>query len=317
MTTGEGKDVTLTGLIHLWVVYVVWGSTYLAIRFGVREGSGFPPFTFGAVRVLTAGALLLLIAKLRGRNLVPQKDEWGTLVGSGLLLWIGGNGLVLWAEQRIDSGIAALIVASVPIWVAGMEAFLDRRLPSFRLVLSLLVGFAGIVVLSAPVWSSGIRANVLGILALFAASISWGGGMILQSRRPVDLKNSVSSAYQQLAGGAAFLGLAFLLGEPRPTASIQAWLALGYLIVFGSLLAFTSFVSALQLLPTRIVITYSYVNPLIAVVLGWLFLQEPITVWTILGAALVLIGVYGVFRNREHRRTAPSSAEGRSTSSRH
>jgi len=312
LTSGEEKDVSLMGLIHLWVVYVVWGSTYLAIRFGVREGSGFPPFTFGAVRVLTAGALLLLIAKLRGRSIVPQKAEWSTLVGSGLLLWIGGNGLVLWAEQRIDSGIAALIVASVPIWVAGMEAFLDRRLPSFRLISSLLVGFGGIVVLSAPVWSSGIRANVLGILALFAASLSWGGGMILQSRRPVQLKNSVSSAYQQLAGGVAFMGLALLLGEPRPTLSGQAWLALGYLIIFGSLLAFTSFVSALQLLPTKIVITYSYVNPLIAVVLGWIFLREPITVWTVLGAALVLVGVYGVFRDRRVRKKGPSPAEERS-----
>ncbi len=302
MAVGEEKDISLVGLLHLWVVYVVWGSTYLAIRIGVREGSGFPPFTFGAVRVLTAGAVLLLIAKLRGRKIVPQKGEWWTLVGSGLLLWVGGNGLVLWAEQRIDSGIAALIVASVPIWVAGIEALLDRRLPSFRLILSLLIGSGGIVVLSAPVWSSGIRANVQGIMALFAASISWAGGMILQSRRPVQLKNSVSSAYQQLAGGAAFIGLAVLLGEPRPTPSGQAWLALGYLIVFGSLLAFTSFVSALQLLPTKIVITYSYVNPLIAVVLGWIILQETITGWTMLGAALVLIGVYGVFRDRRGRR---------------
>ncbi|MFO8036211.1 MAG: EamA family transporter [Anaerolineales bacterium] len=304
------KDLSVTGLAHLFVVYVVWGSTYLAIRIGVREGSGFPPFTFGAFRVAIAGASLLLISKLRGKMLLPAKGEWLTLVGSGLLLWIGGNGLVLWAEQRIDSGVAALIVASLPIWVAGVEAFLDQRLPSYRLILFLVIGLGGIVLLSAPVWTSGVTADILGILLLFTASFSWGLGMILQSRRPVHLANGVSAGYQQLTGGLVFLLLALFTGEPQPTPSPQAWVALGYLIVFGSLLAFTSFVTALQLLPTSIVITYAYVNPVIAVFLGWLLLDEPISLWTLGGAALVLIGVSGVYRERQNARKMPTSSGG-------
>lgn len=289
---------------------MVWGSTYLAIRVGVREGSGFPPFTFGAIRIAIAGAVLLLINKIRGKKLLPAEGEWLTLAGSGLLLWIGGNGLVLWAEQRIDSGIAALIVASVPIWVAGVEAFLDQRLPSYRLILFLVIGLGGIALLSAPVWTSGITADVLGILLLFLASFSWGLGMILQSRRPVHLANGVSAGYQQLTGGFVFLILAIITGEPRPTPTPQAWMALGYLIVFGSLLAFTSFVTALQLLPTSIVITYAYVNPVIAVFLGWLLLDESISLWTLAGAALVLIGVGGVYRVRQRRGKIPTRAGG-------
>lgn len=297
------KEVDLGGLVHLFIVYVVWGSTYLAIRIGVREGSGFPPFTFGAFRITVAGLLLLLLGRVRGKQVWPGRGEWVTLIGSGLLLWIGGNGLVLWAEQRIDSSVAALIVASVPIWVAGIEAILDRKLPNLRLVLALIVGFAGIALLSAPVWSSGVAADVVSVVTLLVASISWAGGMVLQSRRPVDLSNTVSAGYQQLAGGLTFLLLAWLIGEPRPMPSGPAWLALGYLIVFGSLLAFTSFVTALQRLPTKIVITYAYVNPVIAVFLGWLLLREPITLWTVAGAALVLLGVGGVFRGRQKGET--------------
>jgi drug/metabolite transporter (DMT)-like permease len=304
----QEKDISLTGLAHLFIVYVVWGSTYLAIRVGVREGSGFPPFTFGAFRIIVAGAVLLLLGVLRRKKLLPTKQEWLTLVGSGLLLWIGGNGLVLWAEQHIGSGIAALIVASVPIWVAGGEALLDRRLPSYRLILFLVIGLGGIVLLSSPVWNSGITTDILGILLLFLASFSWGWGMILQSRRPVQLANIVSAGYQQLTGGLVFMLLGFLTGEPRPTPSPQAWAALGYLIVFGSLLAFTSFVTALQLLPTPIVITYSYVNPVIAVFLGWMLLDEPISLSTLGGAALVLIGVAGVFRERRNTKKMPTSA---------
>lgn len=299
LQTGEEEEVTAVGLLHLVIVYVVWGSTYLAIRVGVREGSGFPPFSFGALRIILAGIFLLVLAALRGFKLLPDRREWVTLIGSGLLLWIGGNGLVLWAEQRIDSSIAALIVASVPLWVAGIEAFMERRLPSTRLILSLLIGLGGITVLSAPVWTSGVTANVVGIVALFLASVSWASGMVLQSRRPVKLKHSVSAGYQQLAGGLAFLFLAVVTGEPRPSPSREAWMALGYLFLFGSLLAFTSFVTALQMLPTNIVVTYAYINPLIAVLLGWLLLGEPVSLWTLAGAALVLWGVSGVFRERQ------------------
>ncbi len=292
------KEITPAGLLNLFVVYIVWGSTYLAIRFGVREGAGFPPFTFGFLRVATAGVLLLLWGKFRGKAISLTWRDFLTLLGSGLLLWIGGNGLVVLGEQRIDSSLAALIISSTPIWVAAYEAVLDKRLPSWRTVAALLVGFSGILVLSFPIFISGVQADARSVFMIVGASLSWGLGTVLQSRRPTQLSTVVSSGYQQLIGGIAFGILALVFREPRPTPIPEAWLALAYLLVFGSLLAFTSYVTALQILPTKIVMTYPYVNPVIAMFLGWLLLREPITPWTIGGAGLVLLGVAGVFRER-------------------
>jgi drug/metabolite transporter (DMT)-like permease len=293
------KEVTTRGLVHLVIVYLVWGSTYLAIRVGVREGSGFPPFTFGALRILTAGFLLLLWGRWKGGSWKLDRRDAVTLIASGLLLWIGGNGLVLWAEQELDSGLTALILSSVPIWVAVLDAVIDRGLPSWRVIAALLVGFLGIVVLSFPVFQAGIRADRQSILAVILASLFWSAGLVVQSRRPPRVNLQISSGYQQVIGGAAFVLLAGLFREPLPDPDASAWLAFAYLLIFGSLVAFTSFVTILQVLPVEIATTYAYVNPVIAVGLGWLLLDEPITLWTFSGAALVLIGVAGVFRERK------------------
>ena len=277
-------------------MYFVWGSTYLAIRIGIRSGAGFEPFWFGGMRVFTAGIILLGWGLLRGKNLRLSKKDLLILAGSGFLLWIGGNGLVVWAEQQVNSGIAALVVATVPIWVAFLDSILDSRIPTLRVILSLIIGFSGIFILSLPVFTSGIRADLLSILALLLASFSWASGLVLQTRHPVALNRGVSSGYQQLFGGIFFAIIALIVREPLPTPTTQAWLAWGYLVIFGSVIAFTSFVTALQILPTRLVTTYSYVNPVIAVLLGWLILGEPITYWTIAGGVLVLIGVTGIYR---------------------
>jgi drug/metabolite transporter (DMT)-like permease len=311
----EKKKVTPAGLINLFIVYFVWGSTYLAIRIGIRSGSGFQPFWFGGLRVLVAGAILLLFAVIRGKDIRPNKMDLKVLIASGFLLWIGGNGLVVLAEQRIDSGIAALIVASTPIWVAMFESILDKRVPSLLLIGSLVVGFGGILVLSLPLIISGVRADILSILAVLLASFSWSSGLVLQSRKPVSLSRGVSSAYQQLFGGVFFALIALLVREPLPTPTTEAWLAWGYLVLFGSILAFTAFVSAIQLLPTSLVTTYAYVNPVIAVLLGWMILREPITPWTIVGGLFVLVGVTGIFRvnnkktDLEQRSTAEEKQE--------
>ena len=290
------RKVTPAGLINLFVVYFVWGSTYLAIRIGIRSGAGFEPFWFGGMRVFTAGIILLGWGLIRGKNLRLSKKDLLILAGSGFLLWIGGNGLVVWAEQQVNSGIAALVVATVPIWVAFLDSIMDSRIPTLKVILSLIIGFLGIFILSLPVLTSGIRADLLSILALLLASLSWASGLVLQTRHPVDLSRGVSSGYQQLFGGIFFAAIALIVREPLPTPTTQAWLAWGYLVIFGSVIAFTSFVTALQILPTRLVTTYSYVNPVIAVLLGWLILGEPITYWTIAGGVLVLIGVTGIYR---------------------
>ena len=291
----DKRKVTPAGLINLFIVYLIWGSTYLAIRIGIRSGAGFEPFWFGGMRVFTAGIILLGWGLIRGKEIRPSKKDLLILMGSGFLLWIGGNGLVVWAEQQVNSGIAALVVATIPIWVAFLDSILDSRIPTLPVILSLIVGFLGIFILSLPVLTSGIRADLLSILALLLASFSWSAGLVLQTRHPVALSRGVSSGYQQLFGGIFFAVIALIVREPLPTPTTQAWLAWGYLVIFGSVIAFTSFVTALQILPTRLVTTYSYVNPVIAVLLGWLILSEPITYWTIAGGVLVLFGVTGIY----------------------
>jgi drug/metabolite transporter (DMT)-like permease len=297
-SASQKRALDPAGMVNLFIVYVVWSSTYLAIRVAVREGGGFPPYTLGLLRMLAAGTLLLIWAKLRGARLLPTRKELPVLVGSGILMWPIANGLVNWSEQHADSGIAALTVASAPIWAAMIEAILDRRPPSMRLVISLLTGFAGIAFLSAPSLIQGATANTLAILALVFASFCWAAGSILQNRRPVDLTPRVSSGYQHLFGGAGFALIVLLLQEPRPTPTTDAWLALAFLVVFGSFIAFTAFVIAVKRLPIRVTMTYAYVNPVFAVILGAIILDEPITGWTIAGAAFVLLGVAGVYRDR-------------------
>ena len=303
VTSGQVQRARVipTGFLYLSIVYVIWGSTYLAIRIAVREGSGFPPFTMAMTRAILSGALLLILGVLRRKRIRPSREELVVLIGSGLLLWTGGNGLVTWAEQRADSGLAALVVATTPIWVALIEAMLDRHVPSLRLILALLVGFLGITLLSVPTLRAGMRADVIAVLALLGASISWSTGSVLQSRRPVSLAPQVSAGYQSLIGGIGFLILVVAFREPKPVPTAHAWLAWGYLVLFGSLIGFTSFVQVLRLLPTSIAMTYAYVNPVIAVLLGALILSEPITLWTISGAIFVILGVAGVFRDRSLR----------------
>lgn len=293
------SKINRLGLVHLLVIYLIWGSTYLAIRVAVREGAGFTPFALGAMRALLAGGVLLLWGALKKDRLRLTKVELLTLASAGVLLWVLGNGLVMFGEKRADSGITALIIAGVPIWVSVIEAIWDRKLPSFLLIGSLLLGACGIILLTMPLLMTGVKADVFSVIALIAASISWATGTFIQSRNKIHLSPQVNSGYQMLFGGIGFLITALAIKEPLPNPIPEAWAAWGYLVVFGSIIAFTSYIQALHLLPTRIVTTYSYVNPIIAVILGALILGEKITHWTVGGAALVLIGVMGVFRSHQ------------------
>ncbi len=297
-TRSNTKQISWIGLLNLLTVYIVWGSTYLAIRIAVRDGLGFPPFFLAASRVILAGSLLLLFAVLQRQRIRLNRNELIVLAISGSLLWVGGNGLVSWSEQKVSSGLAALIVGATPIFVALMESAVDRKIPSLLLVGSLLIGFGGIVILTFPVIRSGIRSDVLSAIGLLVASFSWGAGSLLQSRNPVRISPFVSSGYQHLFGAFGLVILSLITKENFQSPPLEAWLAWGYLVVFGSVIAFTSFINVLQILPTNIVMTYSYVNPVIAVFLGWIVLDERITVWTIAGTLLVLLGVWGVFRTR-------------------
>lgn len=304
MTSSPGeRSIEARGIVNLFIVYIVWGSTYLAIRIAVRPGSGIPPFTLGMVRILIAGILMLLISVLRRSSMRPTRKELVVMACSGVLLWTGGNGMLNWAEQRIDSSLAALLIATVPLWMVLMESILDRKKPSSGLVLSLIVGFAGIALLSVTTLQTGDMGDILSLLALVLASISWTLGSLLQSRMPVSLSIEVSAGYQQIFGGLGFVVLVLLTGEPRPTPTTDAWLAWGYLIFVGSLIGFTAYVRILQLLPMSVAMTYAYVNPVVALFLGAVILSEPLHITTLAGAALVLLGVAGVFRDRKRSKS--------------
>lgn len=286
------------GLFNLAIVYIVWGSTYLAIRVAVREGAGFPPFTMALMRVAAASLILLGWARLKRHRLRLDRQEFLLLLGSGILLWVGGNGLVTWAEMRAASGLAALLVAAMPIYGEAITAIADRRRPAPRMVGAILLGFLGVAVLSFPVLRSGSTGDVLAVIALLLAPLFWSIGSLWFQRRKPDLSIVAISGYQQLLGGLGFAVVALARQEPLPSPTGPAWLAWGYLVVFGSVIAFTSYMMTLRRLPYQVVMTYAYVNPVIAVFLGWLILHEEVTLWTISGAGLVIAGVAGIFNNR-------------------
>ncbi len=296
------------GLFHLCVVYVVWSSTYLAIRIAVNPEGGFPPFALGAIRMTPAALILLSLAYFQGKSLKPSLSDLVTLSITGILLWVSGNGVVMWAEQFIDSGFACLILSSSPIWSTIIELIIFKRRTSFLLVASLLLGFLGILILTIPSFLKGVSSDLVAIAALIFAAASWGGGSVLQSRRPMNISPQVASGYQHLFASIGFLIASVILGETFSQPTTQAWLAWGYLVIFGSVFAFTSYIVTLKLLPISIAMTYAYVNPVLALGLGWLLLDEQITWWTIMGASLVIISVAGIFadkRRPELTQTAP------------
>jgi drug/metabolite transporter (DMT)-like permease len=186
----------------------------------------------------------------------------------------------------------------MPMWVVLMESLIDRRRPSFQLVLSLVIGFTGLGVLTLPMWRHGLHGDLAGIAAVVLAAVCWGGGSVWLKRKPVLLDSMVAAGLQLLFGGVGFLAMVVLTREPLPTPTPQAWAAWVYLVVFGSVIAFTCFIYALKMLPATIVMTYTYVNPVIAVFLGWLLLSESITTYTLAGTILIVAGVYGVFREK-------------------
>ena len=286
----------------LLVVWVVWGSTYLAIRVADRS---IPPFAMAAARYLTAGAVLYPLAWLgarrrqaaapadrpAGRGTSSRLAQWGGMAVVGTMLLAFGNGGVSYAEQTLPSGLAALLVASVPLWMALADRVINgQRIPLLGW-LALVTGLAGMAVLARP---SGNGA-VLPVLVVLGASVSWGVGSVLAGRLPAPASPLVGSAMEMLTGGVVLTGLAAATGElariDPAHVSAESLLGLLYLIGPGSLLALTCYVIALRRLPTSVVSTYAYVNPVVAVSLGALFLGERPTLATLLGGAIVVASV--------------------------
>ena len=278
----------------LWTVYVVWGSTYLAIRVMVET---MPPLLSAGARFSVAGAVLLAVLAARGHHV---RIDRATLLGAALVgtLLMGANGVVTIAEQDVPSGLAALLVASVPLWVILLRR-LARESVSRRSVLAVAVGFAGVALLLAP-GEGPDGAPLLGLLGVVAAAAMWASGSFASPRVALPREPLVSVGWQMSLGGAACILVALALGEAgdvRPSAfSADSLLAFGYLVVFGSWVAFTAYAWLLQNAPLSRVATYAYVNPVVAIALGALVLGESITPLTVVAAAIIVTSVALVVR---------------------
>lgn len=275
-------------LIAYLLVCVFWGSTYLAIRIGVGD---LPPYLFAGVRFLVAGLALLAIAHGLGYTVPRDPAVWRTQAVVGLFLLLGGNANVVWAEQYVTSGVASIFVVTVALWMAFFDAIVPggpRRL-SWRVIAGLLLGFVGCTLLLGTNPREILAADKRGPVALTLASAAWAFGSVYFKRRPTDTSPYISASIQMIAGGVAVTLLGLLLGEARLWHwSPRGLAATGYLIVFGSLLGYTSYFYALRHASPTVVGTYAYVNPVIAVLLGWAILAEPVGHRTFVAMALIL-----------------------------
>ncbi|MER6316384.1 EamA family transporter [Streptomyces sp. NPDC001581] len=282
----------------LTLVYVVWGSTYLGIRIVVET---MPPFLSAGARFTTAGLLLTgAVAWRYGPGVLRvTRAQLGSAVLVGLLLVLGGNGLVVLAETSVPSGLAALLIAAVPMWLVVLRASTGDR-PPLRTLGGVLVGLAGLAVLTSPGLSGTVRLS--GVLLVLTASVLWSLGSFSASKLTLPDNPFTGSAYQMLAGGVGGVVVGLARGEQHgldPAAfSTASWLGLGYLVLFGSLVGFTSYVWLLRAAPLSLVATYAYVNPVVAVALGALILDEALT-WPIVVGGAIVVAAVGVIVSTE------------------
>ncbi|NYF78502.1 EamA family transporter [Granulicella arctica] len=296
----ETHRPTWKTLLAFAIIYLVWGSTFLAIRIGVHE---VPPFLLAAMRFLVAGLVLYGWMIAQGER-SPSRREWISSFLVALLIFVFAYGLLFWAEQHVPSGTAAVILAMIPVFMALSEIILLRTQKlTARLALALLIGIGGVVVLmSRSLNLGGAPIDRAGAVAILIGSVSWSIGSTLTRKLPLPSSKVMSAGSQMLAGGLLLTVAAAALGEFRnfhpSTVSRSAWLALLYLIVPGSIIAFTAYVWLIHHESPTKVGTYAYVNPLVAVVLGYFLGGEPLGLRTILGTLFVLIGVIVITTTR-------------------
>jgi len=272
-------------VVSLAAVYIIWGSTYLAMRIAV---AGLPPLLMAAMRFLVAGSIMLVAARRRGAGL-PAPRDWLRMAPVGALLFLGGNGLVALSEQSVSSGGVAVVCATMPLWVGVLGAAVGER-PTAREWIALVLGFVGVVVLMGGPTLAG---KPLHIAFAIGSPILWACGSLL-SRRTKDIGGEHASligpALQMLTGGAILLAVALVHGERLPAdAAASSWLALGYLIVFGSLIGFTAYAWLLRNARPVVATSYAYVNPVLAVLIGAALYGEPLG-WTTAVANVLIVG---------------------------
>ncbi len=287
--TGGSKDIVKA--YAAWgAVCLFWGTTYLAIRIGVRT---LPPALFAGTRFFVAGLVFLAYLKMRGVSLPGRRDLLHIAI-VGILLLVIANGSIVWAEQWVPSGLAALIAATLPFWVSGIEAILPsgNRLNALK-TLGIIIGFFGLVILFAPELKSSIdQAYLKGVLAILFAPLSWAMGSVYSKYHPIRTAPLMAAALQMVIAGIILIFIGIILQEaPRFDFNLEGLAAMVYLAIFGSIIGYGSFIYALARLPAAKVSMFAYVNPVIAVLLGWLILGEHLDWRVALAAAVILLGV--------------------------
>ncbi|HWW99090.1 MAG TPA: EamA family transporter [Edaphobacter sp.] len=293
-------------LLAFAIIYFVWGSTFLAIRVGVHE---VPPLLFAATRFLIAGLVLFGWMLARGEP-SPTRRQWLSVLLLALLIFLIDYGLLFWAEQRVPSGVAAVMMATIPVFIALSEIlFLRTQRLTLRLALALLIGIGGVAVLMSHSLSlGGAPVDRVGAIALIIGSISWSLATVLARRLPLPSSKVMSSGAQMLAGGIMLALASAALGEFHhfhpATVSSAAWWSLIYLIIAGSIIGFTAYVWLIHHESPTKVGTYAYVNPVVAVLLGYLLGGEALGLRTILGTMFVLISVVVITTTRAKKPAA-------------
>src|SRR5467141_4034678 len=296
-------------LMAFAAVYLVWGSTYLAIQIGIES---FPPLILAGLRHITVGLLLYPILR-RKTGIRPTAANWRTAAVAGALLLFVGNGGVSWAERTVPSGVTALLVATVSLWLVIVDWLRPGGVkPVPRVVMGLLMGFVGLALLVGPARLGGSqRVDPRGAAVLVVASLAWACGSLYSKHGGMPSSPMLGVAMQSFAGGVILLIVALIAGEFRElhlgTVSVRSWLALGYLVVFGSGIGFSAYIYIIHKSTAARVSTYAFVNPVVALFLGWLIAGEAITLRTVIAAAVILTAVILLF-SAPHRMPAPVTA---------
>lgn len=286
-------------------LYIVWGSTYLGIRFAIET---MPPFTMAGIRFLAAGAILYTWSRARGAGRATR-PQWKTAVVVGAFLLLGGNGGVTWAEQFVPSGVAALIIASTPMWMVLIDSVRLREWPRPAVPVGLALGLVGIVLLVGPERLGGEPVDALGALAVGGAAFSWAVGSIYQRGAPKASSTLLNVGMQMLAGGALLLAVGLALGERLDVAAVSAKSAgaLAYLVFVGAIVGYSAYVWLLKVTTPAKAATYAYVNPIVAVLLGWALADEPLGPRVVLASVAVVAAVALITTARAVPARAPSA----------
>ncbi|MBW4082759.1 EamA family transporter [Paenibacillus sp. S150] len=300
--------------IALLSVYLFWGGTYAGMKVAIET---MPPFLMAGVRFFTAGAVLYVISRLSGAKR-PAGHQWRSSAIVGALLLLGGNGLVAWSEQRVSSSIASLIVAAVPVWMMLFSWFgRGGKRPNTGVIAGIILGLLGIAVLvfQPGRGESGTAADLIGIITLLAASLSWAAGSMYSRSARMPDSPLMSTAAQMLTGGVLLIAFSYFTGDwsklDVPGISLRSYAALGYLVIFGSIIGYTAYIWLLKNADSSLVSTYAFVNPVVAVFLGWAMVGEKLTVNTLLAAVIIIAAVVlvTIFRGKPQRRTTQAALD--------